>query len=130
MNIDAAANSYFRPSFRPYLPQNVPAEAVALSHEELEKTRRNPADRALVVKTNKEATVPVGLRKEDGAALSSSFQDRHNEQHPSEEAPGISLEYMSRMRNWDHRLIAWFKTAFDVQENPAKNRGSLINIVI
>ncbi|MBI5846700.1 MAG: hypothetical protein HZB31_01885 [Nitrospirae bacterium] len=122
MDINALSN--------PYLRQDFPVEALPVPVENPEQARQDPAARSLVVKINERTAGLTRRKTTDSIDISSSAKEDRAGNDPSK-AQSDNLTYdLPRMRNWDHRLVAWFRTAFTVQGNISQNRGIHIDIVV
>lgn len=122
MDINALSN--FSPQ------QNFPVEALPVSVENSGQTSQNSAARSLVVK-NRERTSGLSRKKESDTVdiSSSSGQDSNNKKSFSGRAAGLFYD-LPNMRNWDHRITAWFKTAFAVQGDIPQTSGLRIDIIV
>jgi hypothetical protein len=122
MDINALSN--FSPQ------QDFPVEALPVPVENSGQTRQNPAARSLVVK-NRERTSGLARKKTSDTVdiSSSSGQDNDTTNTLAGKAAGLLYD-LPNMRNWDHRITAWFKTAFAVQGDIPQTSGLRIDIVV
>lgn len=122
MEINALSN--------PYLRQEFPVEALTLPADNPERARQDPAARSLVVKINERAAALARKKTADTVDISSSTVDDNKRKGLSKTQTDDLQFEMPRMRNWNHRLIAWFKTAITVQGTLPQSRGVNIDIVV
>lgn len=121
MDINALSN--------PYPRQDISVEALPVPVENPEQARQDPAARSLVVK-NRDRAAPL-RRKQTSDSVdigSSSGGDSKQERHAVQYER--LLYDMPRMKNWEHKLVAWFKTAITVQGSLPQNRGLTIDIIV
>jgi hypothetical protein len=116
----------------PYSRQEILLETVPVSPDNTDRARNNPADRSLVVKQNQDVSPYLRRRREDEVELSPSARDGREDQPPQEKGPEPFLNNIPRPRdrNWDHKLLSWFRTALTLQGNLPQNRGVHINIFV
>jgi len=122
MNINALSN--------PYLQQDFPVESLPMPAENPERARQDPAARALVVKVNERASGLTRRKKADTVDVSSSAKDDSGANDLSKTQTDDLHYDIPRMRNWDHKLVAWFKTAITVQGALPKSRGLRVDILV
>ena len=122
MEINALSN--------PYLRQEFPVEALPMPADNPERARQDPSARSLVVKLNERASAPEKKKTTDTVDISSSARDNGERKNPSPIRPDELRFEMPRMRNWDHKLVAWFKTALTLQGTMPQSRGLNIDIVV
>lgn len=122
MDINALSNSYPRKDF--------PVEALPVPVENPEQTRQDPAARSLVVKNNERAAGLARKKASDTVDISSSSgQENDTTNTFAGKAAGLLYD-LPKMRNWDHRITAWFKTAFAVQGDIPQTSGLRIDIIV
>jgi len=122
MNINALTNSHLRQDFT--------VETLPVPVDNPERARQDPAARSLVVKVNDRASGLARKKTTDTVDISSSPEDDSiRKDLPKPQVDDLQYE-LPRMRNWDHRLVAWFKTAITVQGTMPKRRGLQIDIVV
>ncbi len=122
MDINALSN--------PYLRKDFPVEALPVPAESPERAKQDPAARSLVVKINERASGLARKKTTDTVDIGSSAKE-NSKGNDLSNAQSDDLHYdIPRMRNWDHKLVAWFRTAFTVQGNIPQDRGIHIDIVV
>ncbi len=122
MNINALSN--------PYLRQEFPVESLPMPAENPERARQDPAARALVVKVNERAAGLTRKKTADTVDISNSAKD-DSKRNDLSNTQTDDLRYdKPKMRNWDHKLVAWFKTAITVQGTMPQSRGSRVDILV
>ncbi len=122
MDINALSN--------PYLRQDFPVESLPMPAENPERARQDPAARALVVKINERASGLTRKKTADTVDISSSAKDDSGGNDLSKTQTDNLRYETPKMRNWDHKLVAWFKTAITVQGTMPKSRGLRVDILI
>ena len=116
----------------PYTRQEILVETVPVTSDNTDSSRNTPADRSLVVKQNQDVSPYLRHRREDEVELSPSARDGQREKPPQEKGPEPLLNNVPRPRNrdWDHKLLSWFRTALTLQGGVPQNRGVHINIFV
>jgi hypothetical protein len=114
----------------PYHRQSIPVQAVPASADSMDRPGNNIAERSLVVQHNHLPSRYLRPRTGGEVELGAIAGDGQNDNPLPEKGTDHLLNSFPRQRNWDYKLLSWFRTVFTMQGNIYRNKGVHIHIIV